>query len=122
MSGFLQVSTTTSSQADAQQLAGLVLEKRLAACVQISGPISSQYWWQGGLETSTEWLCMIKTSSRLYPELESVLLASHPYETPEIIAIPIFLGSPGYLNWLDSQLKAPDEPMEGNRLKGDKCS
>ena len=107
MTGFLQVSTTTASQADAQQLADLALKKCLAACVQISGPMTSQYFWQGRLETSKEWLCTFKTHERIYSELESVLLASHPYDTPEIIATPVVFGSPGYLEWLGSQIKLP---------------
>ena len=101
---FLQVSTTTSSKAEAERLAALLLEAHLAACVQIAGPISSQYWWQGRLETSVEWQCTIKTRDRLYSSVESLLLKHHSYETPEIIAVPIVCGSESYLSWLDNQL------------------
>jgi len=102
----IQVVTTTAERKDADALATAVLEKRLAACVQISGPIDSSYWWNGRLETASEWTVTMKTRRELYEKLEKLLLATHPYDQPEIIATPIVEISPGYLKWLCEQVKA----------------
>ena len=75
--------------------------------MQIVGPITSTYWWKGSIETAEEWLCLIKTSQNLYADLEKVIKEMHPYETPEIIAIPILTGSSDYLQWLDNELRKP---------------
>ena len=104
MSDFLIVSTTAATQEDAQRIARAVLEPRLAACVQVVGPVSSTYWWQGKLETSQEWLCLIKTSMAHYPELEQAVCAAHKYEVPELVAVTIDAGSPDYLKWLGQEL------------------
>ena len=101
----IQVVTTTAERKDADGIAAAVLEKRLAACVQISGPIDSSYWWNGRLETSREWTVAMKTTRGQYARLEKLLLATHPYDQPEIIATPIVEISPGYLKWLGEQLK-----------------
>jgi periplasmic divalent cation tolerance protein len=101
----IQVVTTTAERKDADAIAAAVLEKRLAACVQISGPIDSSYWWNGRLETAREWTLTMKTRRDLYPQLEKLLLASHTYDQPEIIATPVVEISPGYLKWLNEQVK-----------------
>ena len=105
MEGFFQLSTTTGKKEDAEQIAKMLVEKRLAACVQVLGPITSTYWWQGKMETTTEWLCLIKSRRALYEELERAIKEIHPYETPEIIAVPILAGSKEYLAWLEKELK-----------------
>jgi periplasmic divalent cation tolerance protein len=102
----IQVVTTTAEKKDAEAIVAAVLEKRLAACVQLSGPIDSSYWWNGRLETAREWVVTIKTRRDLYVKLEKLLLATHPYDQPEIIATPIVEISPGYLKWLNEQVKA----------------
>ena len=79
------------------------LERRLAACVQILGPIESHYWWKGKIEQSPEWLCLIKTIRGKYPAVEATIRANHSYEVPEIVACPIELGSEPYLEWLRSE-------------------
>ncbi len=104
MLDFLIVSTSTATKEDAQRIAQAVLEPHLAACVQVVGPVSSSYWWQGKLETSEEWLCLIKTSMAHYPELEQAVLAAHKYEVPELVAVPIEAGSAAYLKWLGQEL------------------
>lgn len=101
----IQVVTTTAQRQDADALAAAVLEKRLAACVQISGPIDSSYWWNGRLETAREWTVTMKTTRGQYAPLEKLLLATHPYDQPEIIALPIVEISAGYRKWLGEQLK-----------------
>ncbi len=107
----LQVTTTTSGRGDAETLAEAILNQRLAACVQISGPIESRYWWNGRLETAAEWLVTIKTRRDLYKSLESLLLELHPYDQPEIIGTAITEVSSGYLKWLDEQV-SQKKPVE----------
>ena len=104
MTDYIQVSTTTGKEADAEKIAGDILEKRLAACVQIIGPIKSAYWWKGRIVREKEWLCMMKTRKALYGALEKAIKGIHPYEEPEILALPITAGSEGYLGWLDKEV------------------
>jgi periplasmic divalent cation tolerance protein len=100
----IQVTTTTAEKGDAEKLAQAVLEKRLGACVQISGPIESRYWWNNRLEAASEWTLTIKTRRDLYKPLERVLLELHPYDQPEIIAVRLVDVSAGYLKWLVEQV------------------
>ena len=103
----IQVVTTTAEKKDAESLAQAVLDKRLAACVQIGGPIESRYWWNGRIETASEWIVTIKTRRDLYKPLESLLLELHTYDQPEIIATAIVEVSAGYLKWLAEQVREP---------------
>lgn len=105
MSNHIQVLTTTETKADAQTIANALVEKRLAACVQIIGPITSTYRWQEKVETAEEWLCIIKSRQDLYQALEKAILEAHPYDVPEILAIPVATGSKDYLKWLDGELE-----------------
>ena len=101
---YIQVFTTTEKKKDAEKMAKALLELRLAGCVQIVGPITSTYWWKGNLETAEEWLCIIKSKRSHYEEIEKAIKGIHPYETPEIIATPIVVGSKDYLKWLSDEL------------------
>lgn len=109
MTDAIQVITTVSEQADARRLAAVLVERRLAACVQISGPIESHYRWQGRLETAAEWVCTIKTRGGLYGEVERTVRELHPYQEPEILAVPIVAGSEGYLRWLANECSRETE-------------
>ena len=100
---YLQVFTATESKSDAEMIARLTVEKRLAACAQITGPIESTYWWKGENESAKEWGCTMKTTAARYPELEEVVREIHPYENPEIIATPIIQGSKKYLDWIEEE-------------------
>jgi periplasmic divalent cation tolerance protein len=100
-----QVTTTVATQADAERIAAALVEERLAACVQVAGPIISAYRWQGAIERATEWYCHCKTTWARYPALEARLRELHPYETPEIIALPIVAGSPAYLAWIEEGVR-----------------
>jgi periplasmic divalent cation tolerance protein len=104
MDEYLQVVTTTATREDAQKIADALVEKRVAGCVQIVGPIVSTFWWQGKIERTEEWLCMIKSARRFYSRLEQSIKELHSYETPEIIAVPIVAGSQQYLQWLSDEL------------------
>lgn len=105
MTKTIQVITTTETKSDALAIARAVVEKRLAACVQIIGPITSTYWWQGEIETAEEWLCVIKSRQDLYEQLGAAIREVHPYDVPEILAVPVVAGSKDYLRWLDSELE-----------------
>jgi periplasmic divalent cation tolerance protein len=96
----LTVLTTTDSEAGARELARGAVEARLAACAQISGPVTSVYRWKGAVETAPEWQVLFKTTPARYAALEDHLRAVHPYETPEILATPVVRGSADYLRWV----------------------
>ncbi len=106
MSEWLQVATTTAQKQDAERIAAALVDQRLAACVQIVGPITSTYRWQGHVESSQEWLCLAKTSREEYAAVEAVIVKLHPYDVPEIVATPIVAGSRSYLDWLRSELRS----------------
>jgi periplasmic divalent cation tolerance protein len=106
MSDALVVMTTVEKPEDGARLARLLVERRLAACAQVLPPMVSIYRWQGNVEQADEALLLIKTSRAAYPELEAAIRQNHPYETPEIIALPVEAGSKDYLNWLIGS--APD--------------
>jgi len=119
MGGYIQVSTTVERKEDAEEIAKVLIERRLAGCVQIVGPIVSTYRWKGKVETAGEWLLLVKSREELYGELEKVIEEVHPYETPEIIAMPIVAGSKGYLERL-SEILGP--PWEDGPCAGGFCS
>jgi periplasmic divalent cation tolerance protein len=100
MSEFLQITTTTDSKELAMQIAEKLVGKKIAACVQVSGPITSIYEWKGKIENAEEWYCVIKTRKNLYQKVEEAIKALHPYEIPEIIALPILEGNKDYLDWI----------------------
>ena len=104
MSGFIQTMTTVEKKEDAEKIARVILEKRLGACVQIAGPVSSHYWWQGKIDSAEEYLCVIKSRAELYPELEAAIKKVHPYEVPEIMAVPVTSLSAEYGKWLEKEL------------------
>ncbi|KUJ70630.1 cation tolerance protein CutA [Streptomyces albus subsp. albus] len=103
MADFLTVLTTTDSPEKAEALARGAVEARLAACAQISQPVTSVYRWQGVIEAEAEWQVLFKTTAARYDELEAYLRGAHDYETPEIIATPVTHGSDAYLAWVVEQ-------------------
>ena len=102
---YLQVLTTIDDERRAEEIAKTLVERRLAACVQVIGPITSTYWWKNRVEGSREWILIIKSREELYDELEKMIRRLHSYEVPEIIAIPITRGSREYLKWIDEELR-----------------
>jgi periplasmic divalent cation tolerance protein len=103
MTQAIQVVTTVGSREEAQRIAESLISARLAACVQVIGPIASIYRWQGKLETSQEWLCTIKALRANYAALEAAIRATHSYQVPEILAFEVADGSRNYLDWLDAE-------------------
>ena len=96
----LQVMTTTDSEEETGKLARGITEARLAACVQVVGPIRSTYRWRGAVERATEWLCLAKTTAAACDALMARIGELHAYDTPEITAVPIEAGGDAYLRWL----------------------
>ncbi|GGT48061.1 divalent-cation tolerance protein CutA [Streptomyces purpureus] len=102
----LTVLTTTDSAARAEELARGAVEARLAACAQISGPVTSVYHWQKAIETAEEWQVTFKTTEACYAALEAHLLAAHTYDTPEIVATPVVRASAAYVAWIQAETSA----------------
>ncbi|MFF5334302.1 divalent-cation tolerance protein CutA [Streptomyces sp. NPDC013181] len=100
---WLTVLTTTDSEEKARELARGLVEARLAACVQISAPVTSVYRWQNAIEATEEWQLFCKTTAGRYEELEEHIREAHDYDTPEIIALPVLRGSAGYLGWVAAE-------------------
>jgi periplasmic divalent cation tolerance protein len=100
MAEYLQATTTAGSEEEAERISAALVERRLAACVQVVGPISSRYRWQGEVEVDREWVCLAKTEAGRFTELEAAIRELHSYDEPEIVAVPIVAGSAGYLEWI----------------------
>jgi len=107
MTAAIQVVTTTDTEEGAARLARMLVERRLAACVQVVGPVASVYRWQGRIEEAREWQCLIKTRADRYDAIAAAIRALHSYEVPEIIAVPIVAGDPAYLDWLGREAASP---------------
>jgi periplasmic divalent cation tolerance protein len=101
------VLTSLPDHGAAQALAQALVTGRLAACVTIGAPAESIYHWQGQIETAREVPVAIKTRAVLYSQVEAAIAAFHPYELPEIIAVPIAHGSADYLAWIAAETAAP---------------
>ena len=109
MTDILQVVTTVGSQDAAAAIAQALVSQRLAACVQIVGPVTSTYHWQGQLETSQEWMCVAKTTRTHYDALAAAIRRHHTYEVPEILAFNVVNGHQPYLDWVAAELNEPPE-------------
>ena len=113
MTDAIVIITTTEQTDQAERLAELLVQRKLAACVQILARIKSIYHWQGQVESANESLLIIKTTRAAYATVETAIIESHRlnqgYETPEVIALPIEQGSSDYLSWLV-------DSVEGHRV------
>jgi periplasmic divalent cation tolerance protein len=105
----LLVTTTTDTKDEAAQIASQLLDAHLVACVQIVPGVESHYWWKGEKDVASEWLCLIKTTEDNYEAVEAKIKKVHTYDEPEIIAVPLVLGSASYLDWFENETK-PREP------------
>ncbi len=105
MAGHYELKVTTPTDVEAAALGEAALGARLAACFQISGPISSTYRWRGEVEQSTEWLLTLKTAADCLNAAMDLVRSLHSYELPEIIALPIEAGSPDYLDWITAETR-----------------
>ena len=101
----LVVTTTVDSREVAEEIARSVVAGRVAACAQVAGPISSTYRWQGVVEQATEWYCHMKTTRARQAALEAEVRRLHPYQLPEIVAVPL-LADAAYLGWIEEAVRS----------------
>lgn len=109
MTEFVQITSTSDQSHTLEQIARDLVQRKLAACVQISGPVTSIYRWQGQVEQASEWICHIKTARQHVDAIVKRIDELHHYETPEIIVTPISGGSPDYLHWIRDQVDADSD-------------
>ncbi|OGX06519.1 MAG: cytochrome C biogenesis protein CcdA [Omnitrophica WOR_2 bacterium GWA2_47_8] len=100
---------TTADKEEARKIAGHLIEKKLAACVNIVSGVGSIYWWEGKVDTSQEVLMVIKSQSKLFTKIVSAVKQLHSYQCPEIIALPIAAGQKDYLKWIDDSINRKDK-------------
>ncbi|HTQ52469.1 MAG TPA: divalent-cation tolerance protein CutA [Candidatus Acidoferrales bacterium] len=105
---FAIVLVTAPDMKTARALARAALSARLIACANLIPKIESHYWWQGKIESSTEILLILKTQKSRLAALEKLVVAKHPYDTPEFLVLPLRAGNQRYLNWL-SRSTRPDD-------------
>ncbi len=106
----LLVITNLPDRNSAEKLAETLIEERAAACVNVMQACRSVYRWRGQLERADEFPVFIKTTEEAYPRLERLIRERHPYELPEIVAVPIEQGLPAYLAWVAEETGGPDAP------------
>lgn len=107
---------TCPDAATAQRLAEALVAERLAACVNILPGLNSVYFWEGRVESAPELLLLIKTETSRFAAIRDLLQEHHPYELPELIAVPVLEGSPAYLGWITASLQRPRDDGD-NTLK-----
>lgn len=101
----VQVLTVVDSRDAADALVRDAVEARLAACGQVDGPLTSTYWWDGRVETATEWRATLKTTGARAAALEAFLVERHPYDTPEVLTTAVVGGDPDYLRWVAGEVR-----------------
>lgn len=101
----VRVETTVDSRDGAERLARSVVEHRLAACAQVSGPITSFYRWEGRIQADEEWTVVLKTAADRLDELTAHIGDVHPYDVPEVVAVPVTGGDPAYLAWVRDETR-----------------
>ncbi|MDQ3576434.1 MAG: divalent-cation tolerance protein CutA [Actinomycetota bacterium] len=106
MTGYLQVTTTTDNRETAVHLAESVVRAKLAATAQVRGPVDSYFWHLEEFGSGQEWVITFKTTVDCYPRLETHIVDRHPWESPEVSAVPISDGRAAYLEWLDRSVDA----------------
>jgi len=100
---------TTGSKREAQRITQVLLEKRLIACANITGPVESHFWWQGKIEKANEFLVLMKSHQSLFSKLAKTVKQMHSYDVPEILGVSIVEGFQPYLEWLNSVLFSSGE-------------
>ncbi len=98
------IMVTASSREEAEKIATTLLERKLIACANILGPVSSRFWWQGKIDSAEEYIIFMKTKRELFDQVADNVKQLHSYEVPEIIALPIVEGAKPYLEWINSSL------------------
>lgn len=101
------VMTNTPDRKTARKIAALLVDRKLAACVNIVGACESVYRWDGKVESAREVQVLIKTTAERYAEVEATITALHPYQVPEVVAWPLAAGLPAYLDWIRAETEVP---------------
>jgi periplasmic divalent cation tolerance protein len=104
MTDKIVVLSTCATQEEAEKLARVLLDQRLAACVNVIPVVRSYYRWKGAIESADECLLVVKSSRELFDSISAVLEKEHSYEVPELLALPVVEGATNYLNWLGANL------------------
>ena len=102
---YILVFMAAASEAEAQKVSLMLLEKHLIACANILGPVESMFWWQGKIDTAKEYYVIMKSDEKLFKKLSETVKKVHSYDVPEILAVPIVKGWQPYLRWLNNSLK-----------------
>lgn len=105
MNKYILVLTTVPDEKTGQTIAEKLVKERLSACVTVSAASQSFYWWQGKISNEKEHILFIKTKATLFTDLEKKIAEIHPYEVPEIVALPFLEGSTKYLSWIEKETK-----------------
>lgn len=105
---YVEVHSTTDSREEAERICAVVVEARLAACAQVSGPIRSTYWWQGKIEQADEYFLMMKTTRDKFDALAKMIRDNHSYEVPDIVAVSLADGISDYLRWISAETRGSD--------------
>lgn len=108
MTDLVQVTTTVASAEAAQALAQALVAERLAACVQVTGPMTSTYRWKGAVEQATEWVCVAKTTRARAAAALARIRALHSYDQPEILVTPVIDADPGYAAWVRTEARGEE--------------
>jgi periplasmic divalent cation tolerance protein len=103
MPQIVQIITTIPDRVKGEEIGRELIKQELVACCQIAGPIRSIYRWKGRVEEADEWYCIMKTTEALYSRAEEAIRSLHPYEVPEIIAIPVSHALPAYTAWVTNE-------------------
>lgn len=104
MTPYIEIHITTDSQSEAQRIGTKLVQERLAACAQISGPIQSIYEWEEKIENSEEWVLSLKSHQEFFPRLVEVIRKEHSYKCPQIIALPLVNANEDYLAWMKAAI------------------
>ena len=101
MISFVEIHITMASEEEAVRLGEVLVETKLAACAQISGPIRSIYFWEDAKESAREWVCCVKARESIFDELVETVRKHHSYQCPQIVAVPILKANDDYLRWME---------------------
>ena len=104
--GYVVVLITVGSAEEARKIAGVLLKRRQAACINIISGVDSHFWWRGRLDSAGESLLIVKTKKARLPDVVKSVKKLHSYEVPEIIALPVVGGNRDYLDWLGREVKS----------------
>ena len=116
---YVEVHVTAPDAVTATRLARTLVEERLAACVQVLPGVTSVYPWEGRIETADEHLLLVKTTAALFEAIRRRIRSEHPYDTPEVVAVPVLAVDPRYAAWLTASVRAAGQPGGADTTEGD---